>query len=90
MRELIGILFCYSEIKKLPYFEDEVPEDCLNKWTANYKKYKSDMSKALNNEDREAKNEAAKEVIKDYKKVVVVQFMLFYCQYHNFLFFLIR
>ncbi|KAE7998673.1 hypothetical protein FH972_003192 [Carpinus fangiana] len=58
-----------KEIWKLPCFDVEVPKACLNKWTEHYKQYRQEMANALRNGD-EAKNEAAEEVIKKYKKIL--------------------
>ena len=67
---------CHSEIMKLPCFDVEVPEQCLEKWKNCYEKYRVDMSLALQDDDRECKNEALKEVIKKYEKVMLKKFGL--------------
>lgn len=66
---------CHSEIRKLPCFDVEVPEPCLEKWKACYENYRAEMSLALQG-DRECKNEAANQVIKKYKKVMLKKFVL--------------
>jgi len=60
---------CSSEIWKLPCFDVEVPDACLNKWKEHYEQYRQEMANALNNGHDEGKYEAAKEVIKKYKEV---------------------
>ncbi|KAF3442984.1 hypothetical protein FNV43_RR16902 [Rhamnella rubrinervis] len=59
-----------KEIRKLPCFDVEVPEPCLKKWMDCYENYRADMSLALQDDDRERKDEAANEVIKKYKKIL--------------------
>ncbi|XP_062149198.1 probable RNA-dependent RNA polymerase 5 isoform X1 [Alnus glutinosa] len=60
-----------KEIWKLPCFDFEVPDACLNKWKEHYEQYRQEMANALNNgHDEGLKNEAAKEVIKEYKKIL--------------------
>ncbi|KAF3442981.1 hypothetical protein FNV43_RR16899 [Rhamnella rubrinervis] len=59
-----------QEIRKLPSFDVEVPEPCLKKWKDCYEKYRADMSLALQDDDRERRDEAANEVIKKYKKIL--------------------
>jgi len=65
---------CSSEIWKLPCFDVEVPDACLNKWKEHYEQYRQEMTNALKN-GHEGKNDAAEEVIKKYKKV----FLRRYC-----------
>ena len=66
----------HLEIIKLPCFDVEVPEQCLKKWKDCYGNYRVDMSLALQDNDRECKNEALKEVIKKYEKMMLKKFGL--------------
>ncbi|KAM0969661.1 hypothetical protein TB2_017503 [Malus domestica] len=59
-----------KEVKKLPIFDVEVPEECLIKWREQYKQYRRDMTSALRDDDREGKNQAAGEVITKYREIL--------------------
>ncbi|CAN6541027.1 unnamed protein product [Malus baccata var. baccata] len=59
-----------KEVKKLPIFDVEVPEECLIKWREQYKQYRRDMTTALQDDDREGKNQAAGEVITKYREIL--------------------
>lgn len=65
--------YCFVEVWKLHYFNEEVSESCLMKWEELYKHYRQDMTDALN-QNTETKNEAANEVIKKYKAVIQIIF----------------
>ncbi|XP_045790333.1 probable RNA-dependent RNA polymerase 5 [Trifolium pratense] len=56
------------EIRKLPCFDVEIPDDYKHKWSSLYIQYRQDMSTALNGK-RPNSNEEANEVIKLYKKI---------------------
>ncbi|KAK4601857.1 hypothetical protein RGQ29_011108 [Quercus rubra] len=58
-----------KEVRKLPCFDVEVPEACMEKWKEHYEQYRQDMTAALQN-GREGKTEAADEVIKKYKMIL--------------------
>ncbi|XP_030952374.1 probable RNA-dependent RNA polymerase 5 isoform X1 [Quercus lobata] len=58
-----------KEVRKLPCFDVEVPEACMEKWKEHYEQYRQDMTAALQN-GCEGKNEAADEVIKKYKMIL--------------------
>lgn len=62
--------WCYSEVGKLPCFDVEVPKVCLDKWKELYEQYRQEMCTALQ-QGPEGKNEAADEVIKKYKMVII-------------------
>ncbi|XP_024185026.1 probable RNA-dependent RNA polymerase 3 [Rosa chinensis] len=59
-----------KEIRKLPLFEDDVPEDRLKEWEKRYKEYRKKMTSAMGNEDKESKNQAANIVIREYKEIL--------------------
>lgn len=65
------LISCNPDVWKLPCFEVEIPEDCLDKWKKCYVQYRKEMTTSLN-QGNEGKNEAAEEVIKKYKKVVML------------------
>lgn len=67
---VICFTLCYSEVRKLPCFDVEVPEACMFTWRKHYEQYRQDMSAALQH-GQEGKNEAADEVIIKYKKVML-------------------
>nr|XP_023915657.1 probable RNA-dependent RNA polymerase 5 [Quercus suber] len=58
-----------KEVRKLPCFDVEVPEACMEKWKEHYEQYRQDMTAAMRN-GPEGKNEAADEVIKKYKMIL--------------------
>ncbi|KAF5481968.1 hypothetical protein F2P56_002575 [Juglans regia] len=58
-----------KDVWKLPCFEVEIPEACLDKWKKCYDQYRKEMTTSLN-QGNEGKNEAAEEVIKKYKKIL--------------------
>lgn len=64
------MLFLYAEIRKLPLFEVDVPENCLKKWEKLYQDYRNEMTSALGDEDKQGKNQAATGVIRKYKEVI--------------------
>lgn len=64
------MLFLYAEIRKLPLFEVDVPEKCLEKWKNLYDDYRIEMTSALGDEDKQGKNQAATGVIRKYKEVI--------------------
>ncbi|KAI9192350.1 hypothetical protein LWI28_021583 [Acer negundo] len=57
------------KVWKLPCFDVGVPEPCKTKWKELYDLYRQDMRAALCS-DKEDKNEAADEVIKNYKQIL--------------------
>ncbi|KAK1592184.1 hypothetical protein Q3G72_020916 [Acer saccharum] len=57
------------KVWKLPCFDVGVPEPCKTKWKELYGQYRQDMRAALCS-DKEDKNEAADEVIKNYKQIL--------------------
>lgn len=60
----------YAEVEKLPIFDiNEVPGACLDKWEDLHQQYRSEMSSALQDNDKESKNQSAEVVIRKYKKV---------------------
>lgn len=61
--------YLYSEVKKLPIFDVEVPEKCLKKWREHHQHYGREMSSALQDDDRDSKNSAADKVYRKYKEV---------------------
>ena len=67
----------HSEVRKLPCFDVEVPEACMEKWKEHYEQYRQDMTAALRN-GCEGKNEAADEVIKKYKMVIISLMLKFW------------
>lgn len=72
MHYVLYLFLCHLEIRKLPFFDVEVPQACRSKWENYYTQYKFEMTCTLqNNKDRETKDEAAKEVIGNYKKVTI-------------------
>ncbi|KAL3535694.1 hypothetical protein ACH5RR_004155 [Cinchona calisaya] len=58
-----------GEIKKLPCFSGDIPEEYLNKWKTNYRDYQYEMLEALNKPE-DLKNSAADAVIKKYKQLL--------------------
>ncbi|KAA8523162.1 hypothetical protein F0562_009585 [Nyssa sinensis] len=58
-----------KEVWKLPSFDVEIPEACLQLWKERYDEYRSEMKKALKT-DSESKNDFANEVIKKYKRLL--------------------
>lgn len=50
-------------------FDVEVPEECLKKWREHYQHYRSEMSSAMQDDDRDSKNNAADKVLRKYKEV---------------------
>lgn len=59
-----------KEIRKLPLFEVDVPEKCLEKWKKLYDDYRNEMTSALGDEDKQGKNQAATGVIRKYKEIL--------------------
>ncbi|ONH97965.1 hypothetical protein PRUPE_7G221200 [Prunus persica] len=59
-----------KEVKKLPMFDVEVPEECLKKWREHYQHYRSEMSSAMQDDDRDSKNNAADKVLRKYKEIL--------------------
>ncbi|KAG6662192.1 probable RNA-dependent RNA polymerase 5 isoform X2 [Carya illinoinensis] len=57
-----------KDVWKLPCFEVEIPEACLDKWNKCYLQYRQEMTTSLKQD--EGKNEAAEEVIKKYKQIL--------------------
>ncbi|KAK0572519.1 hypothetical protein LWI29_032755 [Acer saccharum] len=57
------------KVWKLPCFDVGVPEPCKTKWKVLYGQYRQEMRAALCS-DKEDKNEAADEVIKNYKQIL--------------------
>lgn len=64
------LILCNPDVWKLPCFEVEIPEACLDKWNKCYLQYRQEMTTSLKQD--EGKNEAAEEVIKKYKQVVIL------------------
>lgn len=64
------LISCNPEVWKLPCFDVEIPEACLEKWKKYYEQYRQEMTTSLN-QGHEFKNEAAEEVIKKYKQVML-------------------
>ncbi|KAI3524654.1 hypothetical protein L1887_03317 [Cichorium endivia] len=58
-----------QEIWKLPRFDVEIPEGCLNLWRDWYRSYRLEMSDAMNSGD-ESKKDSANIVIKKYKQIL--------------------
>ncbi|POO00835.1 RNA-dependent RNA polymerase-type [Trema orientale] len=58
------------EVWKLPSFDVDIPEDCLNKWREYYGKYRKEMCDALKIKDDDVKSNAADEVKKKYIKLL--------------------
>ncbi|TYH60945.1 hypothetical protein ES332_D07G014600v1 [Gossypium tomentosum] len=57
-----------KEVRKLPFFNVEVSEECRSKWTALYEQYRKDMTNVLSSGNKE-KNDAAADALYDkYKK----------------------
>lgn len=63
-------IFCHPEIWKLPQFEVEVPQDCLNRWSIYYEEYRKEMTDAMKIDDRDVKNQATNEIKRNYKMVI--------------------
>ncbi|KAJ3693856.1 hypothetical protein LUZ60_009336 [Juncus effusus] len=55
---------------KLPCFDVNLPQDCIQKWEIHYKNYSKEMSSALNILSKDAKNKACQEVLDKYKKIL--------------------
>ncbi|KAM7519428.1 hypothetical protein LguiB_018390 [Lonicera macranthoides] len=58
-----------EEIWKLPCFDDEIPEACMNVWKQRYDEYRREMTEALIS-GGESKDYAANEVVKKYKQIL--------------------
>ncbi|KAH0970548.1 hypothetical protein GBA52_022704 [Prunus armeniaca] len=59
-----------KEVKKLPMFDVEVPGECLRKWREHHQHYRSEMSSAMQDNDRDSKNNAADKVFRKYKEIL--------------------
>ncbi|VVA10487.1 PREDICTED: probable RNA-dependent [Prunus dulcis] len=59
-----------KEVKKLPMFDVEVPEECLKKWREHHQHYRSEMRSAMQDDDRDGKNNAADKVLRKYKEIL--------------------
>lgn len=59
----------YVEIWKLPCFDVQIPEACLNTWKQRYDEYRPEMREALEAGGK-LKNDSANEVNKKYKQVI--------------------
>ncbi|GMN50613.1 hypothetical protein TIFTF001_019771 [Ficus carica] len=59
-----------KEIRKLPCFDVDVPENCWKSWKGNYDMYRAEMFNALSNNDSNVKNKAADKIITKYKKLL--------------------
>ncbi|KAK9939775.1 hypothetical protein M0R45_016463 [Rubus argutus] len=60
-----------KEVEKLPIFDiKEVPGTCLDKWEELHRHYRSEMASALQDDDKESKNQSAEVVIRKYKKIL--------------------
>ncbi|KAK9055021.1 hypothetical protein SSX86_026100 [Deinandra increscens subsp. villosa] len=58
-----------QEIWKLPYFDTNIPDSCMNMWKARYQTYKQEMRDALIHNDQ-SQNNAANSVITKYKQML--------------------
>ncbi|KAF7813875.1 putative RNA-dependent RNA polymerase 5 [Senna tora] len=59
----------YKDIVKLPCFEVEIPERCMNMWRVHYDEYRREMTSALYGDPKD-KSKAAEEVIKKYREIL--------------------
>ncbi|KAM5547585.1 hypothetical protein ABKV19_001861 [Rosa sericea] len=60
-----------KEVEKLPAFDvNEVPDACLDKWEELHRQYRSEMASALNDVDKQSKNQSADEVRRKYKRIL--------------------
>ncbi|XP_049354698.1 probable RNA-dependent RNA polymerase 3 [Solanum verrucosum] len=60
---------CITEISKLPCFEVEIPQTCMELWRGRYEEYKKDMTRAMNL-GCELRITSCNEVINKYKKLL--------------------
>ncbi|KAG5600031.1 hypothetical protein H5410_031401 [Solanum commersonii] len=60
---------CITEISKLPCFEVEIPQTCMELWRGRYEEYKRDMTPAMNL-GCELRITSCNEVINKYKKLL--------------------
>ncbi|XP_061994052.1 probable RNA-dependent RNA polymerase 5 isoform X3 [Rosa rugosa] len=60
-----------KEVEKLPAFDvNEVPDACLDKWEELHRQYRSEMASAMDDADKQSKNQSADVVIRKYKKIL--------------------
>ncbi|XP_050363842.1 probable RNA-dependent RNA polymerase 3 [Argentina anserina] len=60
-----------KEVEKLPAFDKrEVPDACLDKWEKLYQQYREEMASAMDDGDKQSKNQSADVVIRNYKKIL--------------------
>lgn len=60
-----------KEVKKLPVFDiNEVPQHCLDTWKERHKNYRSKMASVLEDDDKQGRNQAANNIIKEYKEML--------------------
>nr|XP_011459238.1 PREDICTED: probable RNA-dependent RNA polymerase 5 isoform X4 [Fragaria vesca subsp. vesca] len=60
-----------KEVEKLPAFdENEVPDACLDKWAELHRQYRKEMASALDDDDKQSKNQSADVVIRKYRKIL--------------------
>ncbi|KAI3421726.1 RNA-dependent RNA polymerase, partial [Psidium guajava] len=57
-------------IWKIPYFDVEIPRDCLMEWGRHYTEYRKEMRAALQEGPQEVKDSSADDVIKKYKQLL--------------------